>query len=294
MEKRVRFNGRMLPYLLLFPQIAATLIFFIWPAIQAVWLSTLQEDMFGTSSTFAGLFQYKAMFQDAHYWRTVGRTMIYSLYVAGFGMALSLMIAVAADRVLRARGIYRSLLVWPYAVAPAIAGALWEFMFSPSVGIVSQMLGDVFGYEFNAALNRQDAFTLIVVAAVWNHMSYNFLFFLAGLQQIPKSLIEAAAIDGAGPLRRLFTIVMPLLSPTAFFLLVVNVIYAFFGTFGIIDATTQGGPAYATETMVYKVYRDGLHSHDIGGSSAQSVVLMLLVATLTIIQFRYIERRVHY
>lgn len=294
MEKRVHFGGRLLPFLLVFPQLVITFVFFVWPAAQAFWLSTVQEDMFGGNSKFVGLAQYIELFGSGRYWDSALKTLVFSGLVAGLGLFISLVLALAADRVVRGRTMYRSILVWPYAVAPAVAGALWAFMFNPSVGIVSDFLNRAFGYQFNVFASSTDAFALIVIAAIWNFISYNYLFFLAGLQSIPKSLIEAAAIDGAGPIRRIWTIIIPLLSPTAFFLLVVNIIYAFFGTFGIVDATTRGGPSRATEILVYKVYSDGFHAQDIGGSSAQSVLLMIVVAALTIVQFRYIERRVHY
>lgn len=294
MTQHTYFKGRLLPILLMSPQLAVTFIFFVWPAMQAFWLSTLQEDMFGGNSRFVGLSQYSSLFSSSQYWDSVWRTLVFSFLVASIGLVVSLILAVMADRVLRARQAYRTLLIWPYAVAPAVAGVLWTFMFDPSVGVVSSFLYQLFGYQFNVFSSTRDAMTLIVLAAVWNFLSYNFLFFLAGLQSIPKSLIEAAAIDGAGPIRRLWTVALPLLSPTAFYLLVINIIYAFFGTFGIVDATTHGGPSRSTEILVYKVYNDGFLSQDLGGSSAQSVVLMAIVAMLTIIQFRFIERRVHY
>ena len=294
MEKRVHFGGWWLPMLLVVPQLAVTFVFFVWPAAHAFWQSTLREDLFGGNSQFVGAEQYLALFRSSLYWDSVWRTLAFSGLVAGIGLVAALLLAVTADRITRGRGLYRTLLIVPYAVAPPIAGMLWSFLFNPSVGVVSAFLGANLGYRFNATGNGRDALILIVLAAVWNFISYNILFFLAGLQSIPKSLIEAAAIDGAGPVRRLWTIVLPLLSPTAFFLLVVNVIYAFFGTFGIINATTSGGPSHATEILVYKVYNDGFNAQDLGGSSAQSVLLMLVVSVLTIAQFRFVERRVHY
>lgn len=294
MEQRVVFQGRLLPVLLVVPQLLITFVFFMWPALQAVQQSVLQEDVFGGSSRFVGLQHYAELLQSAKYWDSVARTALFSVLVAGIGLVIALILAAMADRVIRGRGAYRAMLVWPYAVAPVIAGVLWTFLFNPSVGIISTWLYEATGYRFNVFMHSTDAMVLIVIAAVWNHVSYNFLFFLAGLQSIPKSLTEAAAIDGAGPIRRFVDVALPLLSPTAFFLLVVNVIYAFFNTFGIVHATTHGGPNRATEILVFKVYKDGFLSQDLGGSSAQSVILMAVVALLTIIQFRYVERRVHY
>jgi sn-glycerol 3-phosphate transport system permease protein len=291
--KRVIFQARLLPYLLVAPQIAITLVFFIWPAAQAVKQSVFLERAFGGDAEFVGLENFAELFADPNYLHSARVTVVFSAAVAAFGLGISLILAVMADRVIRGGGLYKALLVWPYAVAPAVAGVLWGFMFNPSVGIFAYLLNR-WGYDWNYVLHGGQALLLVIVAATWNQISYNFLFFLAGLQGIPKSLIEAAAIDGAGPGRRFWTIILPLLSPTAFFLLVVNVVYAFFQTFGIIHAVTQGGPAKATEILVFKVYNDGFRALDLGGSAAQSVVLMLVVIALTIIQFRFIERRVHY
>ena len=293
MEKRVVFRSAWLPYALVAPQIAITLVFFFWPAAQAVWFSFQLQDAFGLKTQFVGLQNYATLFKDPNYWASFKVTAVFSVAVAFSGIAISLLLATMADRVLRGALAYKTLLIWPYAVAPAVAGVLWAFLFAPSVGIVTFALKQ-FGIEWNWVLRGDQAMALVVVASVWKQISYNFLFFLAGLQSIPKSLIEAAAIDGAGPARRFWTIVLPLLSPTTFFLLVVNIVYAFFETFGVIDATTQGGPAQATQILVYKVYHDGVKSADIGGSSAQSVILMFIVIALTVIQFRYIERKVHY
>ena len=293
MEKRVVFRSAWLPYALLAPQIAVTLVFFFWPAVQAVWYSFQLQDAFGLHSEFVGLANFAALFQDEHYLDSFKVTAVFSVLVTGVGIAVSLLLATMADRVLRGALAYRTLLIWPYAVAPAVAGVLWAFLFAPSVGVVTYGLRKL-GYEWNWVLQGDQAMLLVVIASVWKQVSYNFLFFLAGLQSIPRSLIEAAAIDGAGPGRRFWTVVFPLLSPTTFFLLVVNVVYAFFDTFGVIDATTQGGPAGATQILVYKVYYDGVKAGDIGGSSAQSVVLMAIVIALTALQFRFIERRVQY
>lgn len=293
MEKRSVFNHRLLPYLLLVPQVAITLIFFYWPASQAVWQSFLVQDAFGLSTTFVWLENYRDLFSQPEYYHTIATTLIFSAAVSALSLSFALLLAVQADKPLRAGTLYRTLLIWPYAVAPAVAGVLWVFMFHPSLGVLARVMRNV-GIDWNPLLNGDHALILVVLAASWKQISYNFLFFLAGLQAIPKSVIEAAAIDGARPMRRFWTIVFPLLSPTTFFLIVVNIVYAFFDTFGIIDAMTGGGPAKATETLVYKVYADGRLGGDLGGSAAQSVILMIIVIALTAIQFRYIERKVTY
>ena len=293
MEKRVVFRSAWLPYVLLAPQIAITIVFFFWPAFQAAWFSFQLQDAFGLHTEFVGLQNFEALFADEHYLGSFRTTAVFSALVAFSGIAISLLLATMADRVLRGALAYKTLLIWPYAVAPAVAGVLWGFMFAPSIGIVTYVLKG-WGIDWNWIIQDDQAMLLVVMASVWKQISYNFLFFLAGLQSIPKSLIEAAAIDGAGPARRFWTVVLPLLSPTTFFLLVVNIVYAFFDTFGVIDATTQGGPAQATQILVYKVYYDGVKAADLGGSSAQSVILMFIVITLTVIQFRFVERRVQY
>jgi len=292
-EKRVVFRSAWLPYALLAPQIAVTLVFFFWPAVQAVWYSFQLQDAFGERTQFVGLANFAALFRDANYLHSFGITALFSALVAGLGIAIALLLATMANRVIRGALGYRTLLIWPYAVAPAVAGVLWAFLFAPSVGIITYALRRA-GYNWDWVLQADQAMALVVIASVWKQISYNFLFFLAGLQSIPRSLIEAAAIDGAGPMRRFWTIVFPLLSPATFFLLVVNIVYAFFDTFGVIDATTQGGPAGATQILVYKVYYDGVKAADLGGSSAQSVVLMAIVIALTAIQFRFVERKVQY
>ena len=293
MEKRVRFRSLSLPWLLLAPQLAVITIFFFWPAAQALLQSVQLQDAFGTSSEFVGLENFKRLFADELYIESFRTTAVFSVLVAVCGLGMALVLAVFADRVIRGAAVYKTLLVWPYAVAAAVAGVLWLFMFAPSIGMVSYWLRAA-GYDWNHLLNPKDAMALIVMAAVWKQISYNFLFFLAGLQSIPKSLIEAAAIDGAGPWRRFWTIVFPLLSPTTFFLLVINIVYAFFETFAIIDAATQGGPGKATSILVYKVYYDGFKGMDLGSSAAQSVVLMVIVVALTVVQFRYVEKKVQY
>jgi sn-glycerol 3-phosphate transport system permease protein len=293
MEKRVRFKSAWLPWLLIAPQMAVVLVFFFWPAGQALYQSLLTQDPFGLSTEFVGLENFERLVNDSTYLDSFKTTAVFSLLVAVIGLAIALLLAVMANRVLRGSGIYKTLLIWPYAVAPVVAGVLWLFMFASPMGVIAYYLRAV-GIEWNHLLNSNHAMTLIVAAAVWKQISYNFLFFLAGLQSIPKSLIEAAAIDGASPWRRFWTIVFPLLSPTTFFLLVINIVYAFFDTFGIIDATTQGGPGKDTAILVYKVYYDGFKALDMGGSAAQSVVLMAVVITLTVIQFRFVEKKVNY
>ena len=293
MEKRVVFRSAWLPYALVAPQIVITILFFFWPAFQAVWYSFQLQDAFGSRTQFVGLANFAALFKDGNYLASFRVTAVFSVLVAFFGIAISLLLATMADRVLRGAMAYKTLLIWPYAVAPAVAGVLWAFLFAPSIGIISYVLKG-WGVDWNWILKGDQAMVLIVVASVWKQISYNFLFFLAGLQSIPKSLIEAAAIDGASPTRRFWTIVFPLLSPTTFFLLVVNMVYAFFDTFGVIDATTQGGPGQETNILVYKVYHDGVKALDLGSSSAQSVILMIIVIALTVVQFRYVERKVQY
>ena len=293
MEKRAIFGNRLLPYGLLAPQLLVTFVFFYWPAVQAVRQSFLVEDAFGLSTEFVWFENYKTLFADPSYYRTLGTTAIFSASVAVVSLSLALILAVMADKEIKGATAYRTFLIWPYAVAPAVAGVLWIFMLDPSLGIVAQGLRRL-GIDWNPRLDGAQALTEVVLASAWKQISYNFLFFLAGLQAIPRSVIEAAAIDGAGPARRFWTIVLPLLSPTTFFLIVVNIVYAFFETFGTIDAMTGGGPAKATETLVYKVYSDGRLGGDLGGSAAQSVILMLIVIGLTAIQFRFVERKVTY
>ncbi|CAJ0770787.1 sn-glycerol-3-phosphate transport system permease protein UgpA [Ralstonia wenshanensis] len=293
MEKRVVFRSRWLPYVLVAPQIVITLVFFFWPAGQALYQSLLRQDAFGINLEFVGLENFRDLFNDPTYLGSFQTTAVFAIGVALVGLGTSLALAYFADRALRGATFYKTLLIWPYAIAPAVAGVLWSFLFNPTLGIVSFVIRKM-GVDWNFVLNGGQALTLVVIIAAWKQISYNFLFFLAGLQSIPKSLIEAAAIDGAGPWKRFWSIVFPLLSPTTFFLMVVNVVYAFFDTFAIIDSVTQGGPFKATETLVFKVYQDGVRGLDIGGSAAQSVILMALVIVLTIVQFRYVERKVQY
>jgi sn-glycerol 3-phosphate transport system permease protein len=293
MEKRAHFSGWTLPLLLIVPQMAITVIFFYWPASQAIWQSFLREDAFGLASEFVGFENYVALFEQPEYYRAMVTTAIFSTLVAFFSLSVALLLATQADKNIRGGHAFKTLLIWPYAVAPAIAGVLWIFMFHPTLGTLARPIRAA-GIDWNPMLNGTHAMILLVLSATWKHISYNFLFFLAGLQAIPKSVIEAGAIDGAGPMRRFWTIVFPLLSPTTFFLLVVTVVYVFFETFGIIDAVTGGGPAGQTTTLVYKVYADGRLGGDLGGSAAQSVILMIIVIALTAIQFRYVERKVQY
>jgi sn-glycerol 3-phosphate transport system permease protein len=293
MEKKVRFKSGWLPWVLIAPQLVVILIFFFWPAGQALYQSVLSQDVFGTTTEFVGLENFQRLFKDPSYLESFYTTAIFSVLVAALGLSLALLLAVMANRVVRATKLYRTLLILPYAIAPAVAGVLWLFMFASPMGVVSFTLKTL-GFSWNQLLNANDAMALIVIAAVWKQISYNFLFFLAGLQSIPRSLIEAAAIDGASPWHRFRTIVFPLLSPTTFFLLVINIVYAFFETFAIVDATTHGGPGKATSILVYRVYYDGFKAMDMGGSAAQSVILMLVVVVLTVLQFRFVERKVQY
>ncbi len=293
MHKRVTFRERWLALVLLAPQLAVTAVFFLWPASRALWQSVLLEDPFGLSTRFVWLDNFARLLADEHYLNAFRVTVVFSVSVATAGIALALLLAVMADHVLKGAATYKTLLIWPYAVAPAVAGLLWFFMFHPTVGILAWLLHRV-GIEWNHQLDGGQALLLVIVAATWKQISYNFLFFLAGLQSIPKALVEAAAIDGASPAQRFWRIVFPLLSPTTFFLIVVNVVYAFFDTFGIVHAVTEGGPGQDTTILVYKVFKDGFIALDLGGSAAQSVILLLIVMVLTVFQFRFIERRVQY
>jgi len=292
-EKRVVFKNRWLPYLLVLPQLVITLVFFFLPAGQAIYQSVLMQDPFGLSTEFVGLQNFQTLLEDPNYIHSFKITMVFSAIVAFVGLALSLLLAVCADRVIRGASAYKTFLIIPYAVAPAVAGVLWMFIFNPTLGVLAYVMKS-FGVDWNYLVDADQALLLLVIAAVWKQVSYNFIFFLAGLQAIPKSLLEAAAMDGATPFRRFWTVVFPLLSPTTFFLLVMNIVYAFFDTFAIVDATTQGGPGQDTNILVYKVFVDGFRNMDFGGSAAQSVILMVMVIVLTVIQFRFIERRVNY
>jgi sn-glycerol 3-phosphate transport system permease protein len=293
LDRKVVFNQKLLPYLLLLPQMAITVVFFFWPAGQAVWFAFLRQDAFGIRTSFVGFENFSDLFADPLYLDTIRNTAVFSTGVTVIALAVALLLAVLADRQIRGAAGYRTLLIWPYAIAPAIAAVLWIFLFHPSIGLIGRALNDA-GLPFDYKLNGNQAMLVVILASAWKQVSYNFIFFLAGLQSIPKAVLEAAAIDGARAVRRFWTIIFPLLSPTTFFLLVVNLVYAFFDTFGVIDALTKGGPAKATETLIYRAYVDGRVNLDLGSSSAQSVVLMIVVILLTAIQFRYVERRVHY
>jgi sn-glycerol 3-phosphate transport system permease protein len=293
MTRRAVFDNKLLPYVLVAPQLAITLVFFFWPAGQAIYQSLVRQDPFGLRTSFVWFENFTHVLGDPGYRGALGITLLFSAAVIGLAMLSGLMLAVTADQQIRGAGVYKMLLMWPYAVAPAVAASLWLFIFHPSIGVLGRVLVRM-GLHWDFSLNGVHAMILVIVAAAWKQVSYNFIFFLAGLQSIPKSVLEAAAVDGAGGRHRFWKIVFPLLSPTTFFLLVVNVIYAFFDTFGVIHALTRGGPGKATETLIYKVYVDGVINLDLGGSSAQSVILLLVVITLTAVQFRYVERRVHY
>jgi len=293
MRRRAVFDNKVLPYALLTPQLLVTLVFFFWPAGQAVYQSLLLQDAFGLRQRFVWFENFQALARDPLYLDSAGRTLVFTVSVTALSMSLALLFAVMADRKIRGATAYKTLLIWPYAVAPAVAAVLLLFIFLPSIGLLGQALRRM-GVAWDYKLNGTQAMLLVILAAAWKQISYNFLFFLAGLQSIEKPVIEAAAIDGAGPGRRFWSIVFPLLSPTTFFLLVVNIVYAFFDTFGVIDATTEGGPAGATQTLVYKVYHDGVKAADLGGSSSQSAILMFIVIVLTVAQFRFVERKVQY
>ena len=294
MIKRSHFTSRTLAYLLITPQILVTLTFFYWPAIQGLLQSVMLSDPFGQRSRFVWFDNFITIFTDALYLKSIGITLCFSLATAVTSIAFGLFLASLANRALRAKAMIRTMLIWPYAVAPAISGILWLFLLHPSYGVLAYFLKDRLGIDWNPVLNGTDAFIMVVLASAWKEVSYNFVFFMAGLQAVPHSLIEAAAMDGAGPFRRFWTITFPLLSPTFFFLMVMNVIYAFFETFGVIHTVTQGGPGGATNTLVYKVYQDGFIGLNLGSSAAQSVVLMILIVTITVLQFRFVERKVHY
>ena len=293
MNQKNYYHNKLLAYLLIAPQILITLIFFIWPAAQALYQSFLVEDAFGLGSEFVWFENFIFLFEDEYYVDSFGRTALFSFLVAFVSMSFSLILAGFAERVIRGELIYKSLLIWPYAVAPVLAGALWIMLFDPSLGLITYYL-KYFDVEWNYKLNGTQAMVLVVLASAWKQVAYNFLFFLAGIHAIPKSMIEAAALDGSGPIKRFWTIIFPLISPVTFFLLVINTVYAFFDTFGIIHVMTQGGPANSTEILVYKVYNDGFIGLDLGGSAAQSVILMFIVISLTFFQFRFIEKKVEY
>lgn len=293
MQRRVIFDNKLLPYLLLVPQVTVTLIFFIWPAVQAVWQSVHIQDAFGLRSEFVWFENFTQVLGDPNYLDTVRTTAVFSVAVTLVSLGVALLLAVLADSRIKGASVYKTLLIWPYALAPAVAAVLWMFIFNPDIGSLGRAL-NAMGYDWDYRLNGNQALTMVILASSWKQVSYNFIFFLAGLQAIPRSVLEAAAIDGAGPVRRFWSITFPLLSPTTFFLLVVDMVYAFFETFGVIHALTHGGPGKATETLIFRVYQDGVVNNDLGGSSAQSVILMVIVIALTAVQFRFVERKVHY
>jgi len=293
MRKKVIFRGAVLPCLLLAPQLLITGIFFYWPAGMAIWQSMLRQDAFGLRTEFVGFENFRDLFRDPLYLNAAWNTVLFSAAVAALALGVALFLAVQADKRIRGAGLYKTLLIWPYAIAPALAAVLWLFIFHPSIGLIGRGFAAI-GIDWDYRLNGGQAMAMVIIAAAWKQVSYNFIFFLAGLQSIPTAVLEAAAIDGARPIRRFWTVVFPLLSPTAFFLLVVNLVYAFFDTFGVIHALTRGGPGNATETLIYKVYVDGVQNLNLGSSAAQSVILMVIVIALTAVQFRFIERRVHY
>jgi sn-glycerol 3-phosphate transport system permease protein len=293
MRKAVIFKGKLLPLLLMLPQLVITGVFFFWPAGQAIWSSLLREDAFGLNSNFVGLENFAEVVADPTWRGAAANTAVFAVSVAVLALAAALLLAVQADKSIRGSGAYKTLLIWPYAVAPAIAAVLWLFLFHPQIGMIGRALNAA-QVAWDYRLNGGQAMLLVIIASAWKQVSYNFIFFLAGLQSIPRAVLEAASIDGARPMRRFWTIVFPLLSPTSFFLLTVNLVYAFFDTFGVIHALTQGGPAKATETLIYKVYVDGVENLNLGASAAQSVILMLIVIAVTAVQFRFIERKVHY
>ncbi|WP_022663722.1 ABC transporter permease subunit [Desulfospira joergensenii] len=294
MIKRAHFKSRTLPYILILPQLVVTLTFFYWPAIQGIIQSFLLSDPFGRQSKFVWFYNYLELFKDPLYLKSIGITIVFSIATAAVSISLGLLIASMANRALKAKALVRTLLIWPYAVAPAISGIMWLFLLHPSYGVVALAIKKWLGVDWNPVLNGTDAMIMIVMASAWKEVSYNFVFFMAGMQAVPKSLIEASAIDGAGPFRRFWTITMPLLAPTFFFLSVMNIIYSFFETFGIIHTVTQGGPGGSTNILVYKVYQDGFVGLNLGSSSAQSVVLMSLIIFITFMQFRFVEKKVHY
>lgn len=287
------FSSKLLPYLLILPQLLITAIFFVWPASQALWLSVQRSDPFGIVNTFVGLENFKELFSDPLYLSYFGVTFMFSFWVTAIGLIISLFLAAVANQIVFGKKTYRSVLMIPYAVAPAVVGVLMSFLFSPGIGIIADFF-DYIGYDWNFSQNSGQAMFMVVLASIWQRLSYNFLFFLAALQSIPLSLQEAAALDGAGPVRRFFSVSLPLILPVTFFLFIINLVYALFDTFPIIDIMTKGGPIRSTTTLVYKIYQEGFMGLDIGSSSAQSVVLMLVVTILIFIQFRFVERKVHY
>jgi sn-glycerol 3-phosphate transport system permease protein len=294
MIKRSIFSNRILPYLLILPQVLVTLTFFYWPALQGLYQALMRSDPFGLHNRFIWFENFIDLFKDPLYLKSIAITLMFSAAVAAVSISFGLFIAAMANRALRCKAVIRTLLIWPYAVAPAISGILWLFLLHPSYGIVALAIKKWFGADWNPVLRGSDAMIMVIMASAWKQISYNFVFFMAGLQAVPHSLIEAAVMDGASPFRRFWAITFPLLSPTLFFVTVMNLIYSFFETFGVIHTVTQGGPGGATNILVYKVYQDGFIGLNLGSSSAQSIVLMSLIVVITLLQFKYVERKVHY
>jgi sn-glycerol 3-phosphate transport system permease protein len=292
--RRAVFKNRLLPYLLVLPQVAVTVVFFFWPALESLRLSFFRTSPFGDRQVFVGLENFLRLLAAPDYYQAIVNTFVFALGVTGIGVGAGLLVAALATQHIRGLTAYRTALLWPYGIAPPVAGIIFLFIFHPSYGVLPYWLSFVTTYEFNWLVKGWIAMTLVVVATAWTHVGYNIAFFLAGLLAIPTSVLEAASVDGAGGLRRFRAIVFPLLSPITFYLVVVNLIFAFFASFGVIKAVTQGGPGNATEILVYKVYKDGFIGLNLGSSAAQSVLLMAIVIGLTALQFRFLEKKVTY
>lgn len=291
---RTVFRGRGLAYLLVLPQVAVTIVFFFWPAAKSLWLSLYRSAPFGGRDVFVGLANFSTLLVDPEYYASVVNSFVFAGGVTILSVVVGLIVATLANQKIRALGLYRTLLLWPYGIAPAVAGIIFLFIFHPAYGILPYYLSYVTSYEFNWLLKGWVAMTLVVLATAWTHLGYNIAFFLAGLQSIPGSVMEAASVDGAGTVRTFVSITVPLISPVTFYLVVVNMVFAFFGSFGVIHAVTQGGPGHSTEIMVFKLWKDGFLGLNLGSSAAQSVILMALVIGLTMLQFRYAEKKVTY
>lgn len=289
-----QFNHqRFYAWLFIVPQLVITLVFFIWPACNALLQSFFYTDAFGLHKKFAGLLNFTDLFFDPSYAKAIGVTFIIAVSVTACTMVLGLLMAVLVSHRGCSQRIYKSLLIWPYAVAPAVAAILWRFLCHPTLGWLTQVLHAI-GIHFDYVNHVSQALLVVILTASWQQFSYNFLFYFAALKAIPSSLIDAAIIDGASSRQRFWQIIFPLLSPTTFFLLIMNLMYGFFDTFGIIQVMTHGGPGNSTTNLIYKVYRDGFEGMDLGSSSAQSVLLMVIVVIVSLIQFKYLERKVHY
>jgi sn-glycerol 3-phosphate transport system permease protein len=292
--KRTVFRNRWLPYLLVLPQVAVTIVFFFWPAAKSLYLSVFKSPPFGGRDIYVGTANFAALLVSPDYYQSVANSFVFAFGVTALSVVGGLVVATLANQKIRGLALYRTMLLWPYGIAPAVAGIIFLFIFHPAYGVVPYVLSFVTTYEFNWLLKGWIAMTLVIVATAWTHLGYNIAFFLAGLQGIPNSVMEAADVDGAGPVRRFVAIVVPLLSPVTFYLVVVNMVFAFFGSFGVIHAVTQGGPGGATEIMVFKLWKDGFIGLDLGSSAAQSVLLMALVIGMTMLQFRFAEKKVTY